>query len=87
MREQIMGTDPSVADIPFKLDLSPWNQTRARLSWPGSSEFVYEISGGTNISSLRVITNVAGRFPETEWFAPYNTPPRQFFRVRAIPLP
>jgi subtilisin family serine protease/subtilisin-like proprotein convertase family protein len=87
MREQIMGTDPNVADIPFKLDLSPWNQTRARLSWPGSSEFVYEISGGTNISSLRVITNVAGRFPETEWFAPYNTPPRQFFRVRAIPLP
>jgi subtilisin-like proprotein convertase family protein len=87
MREQIMGTDPNVIDVPFRLDLSRWNQTRARLSWPSSSNFVYQISGGTNASSLRVMTNVAGRFPETEWFAPFNASPRQFFRVRAIPLP
>jgi len=86
MREQVMGTDPNQAGLPFRLDLSRWNQTRARLSWAGSPNFIYEILAGTNPASLSVITNVPGNFPETEWFTRYDTPARQFFRVRAIPL-
>jgi len=43
-------------------------------------------TGGTNVTSLNPITNVVGKFPETEWFTPY-TISQQFFRVRAIPLP
>jgi len=43
MREQLMGTDPKSAGPPFRLDLSRWNQSLARLSWPSSSNFTYEI--------------------------------------------
>jgi subtilisin-like proprotein convertase family protein/subtilisin family serine protease len=86
--EQIMGTDPTVPNnLPFTLDLSRWNRSLARLSWPGSPWFTYEVWGGTNVNALSLITTVPGRFPETEWFAPYNTLSRQFFRVRAIPVP
>jgi len=85
-REQIMGADPNVIDPPFRADLSRWNQTLARLSWPGSPNFTYQVWGGTNVTSLNLITNVVGKFPETEWFTPY-TISQQFFRVRAIPLP
>src|SRR5438094_4781536 len=36
-REQVMGTDPLAADVPFQLDFSPWNKKLARLSWPGAT--------------------------------------------------
>ena len=87
MREQLMGTDPKSAGPPFRLDLSRWNQSLARLSWPSSSNFTYEIWGGTNVAAPSLITTVPGRFPETEWFTPYNAPSRSFFRVRAVPVP
>jgi subtilisin-like proprotein convertase family protein len=86
-REQIMQTDPNVADAPFKLDLSRWNETLARLSWPGTTNFNYEIRSGTNLAALNLATNIPGRFPETEWFTHYDNIPRQFYRVRAIPIP
>ena len=82
-REQLMGTDPNVAEAPFKLDLSPWNEKLARLSWSGVTNRTYEVVAGTNVASpLSVITNLAGRFPESEWFTPYTNLANQFFRVR-----
>ena len=82
-REQLMGTDPNVAEAPFELDLSPWNEKQARLSWPGLTNRTYEVMEGTNVASpLTVITNLAGRFPQTEWFTPYTNLTGQFFRVR-----
>jgi subtilisin family serine protease/subtilisin-like proprotein convertase family protein len=87
MREQLMGTNPKVMDVPFNLDLSRWNTNFARLSWPASTNFMYQVSGGTNLNAPMVITNLPGRFPETEWFTPYKMPSRQFFRVEAIPVP
>jgi hypothetical protein len=87
-REQIMDTDPLEADnLPFSLDLSRWNQTVARLSWASSPFFDYEVWGGTNLAALNLLTNLPGRFPETEWFTPYNTPAAQFFRVHAVARP
>ena len=80
MREQLMGTDPKSAGPPFRLDLSRWNQSLARLSWPSSSNFTYEIWGGTNVAAPSLITTVPGRFPETEWFTPYNAPSRNAIR-------
>ena len=82
-REQLMGTDPNVAEAPFKLDLSPWNEKLARLSWSGVTNRTYEVVAGTNVvSPLTVITTLAGRFPEREWFTPYTNLIGQFFRVR-----
>ena len=87
-REQRLDTDPTLAEnLPFDLDLSRWNASLARLSWPSSAGFTYEIWGGTNVNSLNLITNLPGRWPETEWFTPYNSSSRQFFRVRATRIP
>jgi subtilisin family serine protease/subtilisin-like proprotein convertase family protein len=87
MREQLMGTDPTTNNnLPFRLDLSLWNPSIWRLSWPASGQYNYEIWGGTNLATLSLITNLPGQFPETEWFAPAVSP-AQFFRVRAVPNP
>src|SRR6266568_9271359 len=83
-REQIMGTDPLAADARFHLDLSPWNNRLARLSWPGVTTLNYEVQTGPNVAALAVQTNLPGRFPETEWFAPYTNQAQQFFRVRSV---
>jgi len=30
------------------------------------------------------VTNLPGRFPDTEWFTPYTNRLNQFFRVREV---
>ena len=79
-REQLMGTPPNLPGERFPLDFSRWNQTLARLSWPGSPHYTYEIRAGTNVAALNVLTNIPGSWPETEWFTPYKTVDRQFFQ-------
>jgi subtilisin family serine protease/subtilisin-like proprotein convertase family protein len=82
--EQLLGTDPTRDNhIPFKVDLSPWNSSLARLSWPASPGNVYEVWGGGNPSSLSLITNLPGAFPLTEWFVP-TLNAAQFFRINAV---
>src|SRR5207237_159319 len=66
-REQIMGTDPKVAESPFKIDLSVWDAHLARLSWPGNTNITYQVRLGIDSTApLTTITNIVGRFPETE---------------------
>jgi subtilisin-like proprotein convertase family protein/subtilisin family serine protease len=88
-REQVMGTDPLAPDRPFQLDLSPWQLPGGtqfmRLSWPGVSTGSYEIWAGQTLMSLNVVTNLPGKWPETEWFTPFSHTTAQFFRVRAKP--
>jgi subtilisin-like proprotein convertase family protein len=84
-REQIMGTEPLVEEIPFRLDLSRWNGNLARLSWPGVTTKRYQVWAGADPSSLTLLTNVPGKFPITEWFAPYTQSTPQFFQVRTRP--
>ena len=86
-REQIMRTNPNTMDTLFQLDLSRLDQRLVRLSWPGSENFNYEIRAGTNVASLTVLTNVSGKFPETEWITPYTNSAPQFFRVRTVTKP
>ena len=84
-REQILGSDPTVANGPFALDVSPWDERLARLSWPAVTNRNYELLAGTNLNwSLTLLTNFTGRFPQTEWFTPYTNLTNQFFRVRAV---
>ena len=57
----------------------------ARLSWAGVTNRTYEVLTGTNAAApLNVLTNLPGRFPDTEWFTPYTNLLNQFFRVRAV---
>jgi subtilisin family serine protease/subtilisin-like proprotein convertase family protein len=84
-REQIVGTNPNASDVVFALDLSSWNEALGRLSWPGVTNRTYDIFAGTNVAApMSLITNLRGRFPETEWFTPYTNLVNRFFRVRAV---
>ena len=83
--EQIMGTNPTRSDAPFTLDFSPWDAKLARLSWRGPTNRTYEVlSCSYAAGPLTLITNLPGRFPETEWFTPYTNLANQFFRVRTV---
>ncbi|MCL5097917.1 MAG: proprotein convertase P-domain-containing protein, partial [Candidatus Omnitrophica bacterium] len=81
MREQIMATDPNAANRPLELNLSPWKPGLARLSWPSTPYSTYTVWSGTNVTSMSLITNLPGGFPETEWFVPSEILPGQFFKV------
>ena len=80
--EQVLNSNPLAADVPFSVGLSFWNSSLARLSWPGSTNYSYQVWGGTNAAALTLITNVPGTFPETLAFVPYGGISRQFFRVQ-----
>lgn len=84
-REQMMGTDPNVAE-PLQIDLSRWNASLARFSWPGNTNFTYEVWSGTNIAAMSLATNMTGQFPEMEWLTSY-TDAQRFVRIIAQPLP
>jgi subtilisin-like proprotein convertase family protein len=84
-REQIMHTDPTVAEIPFELAPATWNSDLVRLSWPGVEGATYELLSGTDVMNLNVVTTVAGTFPETSWFTNYTNLQQQFFLVRRLP--
>jgi subtilisin family serine protease/subtilisin-like proprotein convertase family protein len=84
-REQVMGTDPNAVDAPFRLDLSVWNEKLARLSWPGVTSLNYEMLATNNVGAMfPAVTNLSGRFPETECFVSYTNFPTGFFRVRSV---
>lgn len=87
-REQVMGTNPLAADAAFALDLSRLNGSFARLSWPGQTNRSYEIFSGTNAAApLTLVTNLPGKFFETEWISALTNSAERFFRVRATPAP
>jgi subtilisin-like proprotein convertase family protein len=84
-REQVMKTAPLIS-VPLTLDYSRWSSSIGRISWPGSTNYNYELWMGTNVANLRLLTNVAGQFTETEYFVNAQ-PTAQFFRVVATPRP
>lgn len=84
-REQVMHTDPNVAEIPFRVDPATWNARLVRLSWPGVKGVSYEIRSGANVTSLQPVTNVTGVFPETVWFTTYTNLQQEFFQIRRLP--
>lgn len=80
--EQIAGTDPNVIDPEFRVDLSRWNERLVRVSWPTSTNHTFQLYGAADAAaSFNLITNVTGKFPETEWFTPCSNAVDQFFRV------
>ncbi|MBC8094994.1 MAG: S8 family serine peptidase [Akkermansiaceae bacterium] len=88
-REQVLAANPAGFDSPLALDLSRWELAGTRLNrltWPSSARYNYAIYDGTNLSSLNLVTNVAGTFPETEWLGPpFNTGENRFFKIFASP--
>jgi subtilisin family serine protease/subtilisin-like proprotein convertase family protein len=83
--EQILGTNASAVDRPLLVDLSLWNDSHFRLSWPGVDTEAYQILGISNSGAApELLYVVPGQFPVTERFIPIIDAPHQFFRVRAM---
>lgn len=88
IREYLLGTDPRVPNYPLELDFSFLDRSIGRLSWPGNTNRVYQISTTSNLGQpFTVLTNVTGKFPETEWLRPNANASGQFFKVTAMPPP
>jgi subtilisin family serine protease/subtilisin-like proprotein convertase family protein len=86
-REQIMQTDPSSPNPALTIDLSVWDEKLARISWPASSNSLYQVEAASEPGApATLLTNVPGRFAETEWFTPYTNALHQFFKVQALPI-
>ena len=85
MREQIMGTNPTLNETPFLAELGLWDNQVGRLTWPSTEAARYDVLGGANVSSLTRLTNLAGQFPQTEFIFPVTPESNQFFRLRSIP--
>jgi hypothetical protein len=67
------------------LDLSALEAKRLRLSWPANSNQQFQIFTGANLAQpLALLTNVPGKFPETELILS-GTNSRQFYRLGATP--
>jgi hypothetical protein len=84
--EQVLATHPSESDLPFRIDLSRWNQDYLRLSWPGIPSASYHVLGQSLSGPVPgLITEIPGQFPVTESFLPVHALTRhQFFRVQAM---
>ncbi|HEY1170764.1 MAG TPA: S8 family serine peptidase [Verrucomicrobiae bacterium] len=71
-REQVRGTDPTVNDEAFAINVSPWNANLLRLSWEGAAGTTYTARKFTGTAfTPTVLTNITGKFPVTELFLPY----------------
>jgi len=82
--EFILNTPPNAPVTQFQVDYANFNLGTVRLGWPGLNNRTYQILGSENPAlPFSVITNVMGRFPETEWhFGKTNG--RFFYRVRVV---
>ncbi len=83
MAEQVLGSNPLAADTPFELDISRWDETHARLSWPALPGIEYRVFGGADPGlPLSLQTEVQSALHESEWFIPYKEAGQLFFRVQ-----
>ncbi len=93
-REQIVGTNPNARPA-LMLDLSPYNASLLRLSWPGSPCFAYDILSANDVTALTNIvvppsgelTRVYQNSGEIEWFYSKTNHPWRFHRVYPVPPP
>ena len=82
MIEQILGQNPTVSNLTFKLDLSRWNPTTARLSWPSRQGQRFQIESFSSFEGpATLIDTIDGRDFETEYFHSHAEPSQQFYRV------
>ena len=88
-REQVMGTNPAQVDAPFTLypDLSVWNGSLSRLSWPGSTNFTYSVKTAPDAAGpFTTLSNAPSTFPVAEMFVAHTNLNHRFYRIEATPV-
>lgn len=83
-REQIMGTDPTVANEELRLNVSPLRTDSLRLSWPSRTNRNYEVLSTLDLGTTWTTNTFAGEFPETEHILNSSVLERQFIRIQEV---
>ena len=82
-REHILGTDPRVAEIEFRIDLVELQSGFQRLSWPGREGDTYTVQSRSDSGTSFVdLGSVSGHSPVTEFVVPTPVLKPVFYRVR-----
>lgn len=85
-REQVLGTDPTQPDEPFRITMVPFDAHSFRLSWPATEGFRYSVRRGSLLSAgSPVDAEIAGRFPEVEWVVPSTNLPGAVYHIERTP--
>jgi subtilisin-like proprotein convertase family protein/subtilisin family serine protease len=84
MFEQLTGTDPASTNSALQVDINRYNASQIRLSWLSLTNRTYEVRGGSTPTNMTVLTNMTGRFPETDVILAKSNNVPQFFRIREI---
>ncbi len=81
-REQVLGTDPTQADQPFRITLDPFDAKSFRLSWPATEGFRYSVHRRSLVDgSSPVETVISGRFPEVDRVVPSTALPGVVYQI------
>lgn len=86
-REQILGSDPKIAEQPMRIEVAPWDPHLYRLSWPASAQFAYELLLAPSLSAPpTLLARLSGVSPELDWVLASSSAVSGFAQVRQIPL-
>ena len=84
--EQILSTNPSVNETPLMLELSPWNDELARLSWPSVEGVSYDLMIKNSVSEkATLLHSLKGRPYESEFFVPTKNLESGFYQLLQTP--
>ncbi|MBL9126943.1 MAG: proprotein convertase P-domain-containing protein [Verrucomicrobiales bacterium] len=84
-REQVLGTDPTRADEPFRITMNTFDRTSFRLSWPTVDGAEYRVLRRGLVDGVSVLeSTVAGRYPERDWVVPGEALPGATYRIERV---
>ncbi len=82
-REQILDSNPSRSNRPLRLEISPWDESHVRLSWPSHPGESYDlITSPAGAQAENLIETIAGRFPESEIVLPTQENRVELYRLQ-----
>lgn len=83
--EWVLDWDPLAPDLPFQIDLSRWNKTLVRLSWPSARGGNYELLSALALGEpMTLLSSQQASFLEMDFYLPI-TNLFQFLHVRRSP--
>ena len=85
LMESLLDQSPVQSDLLLRLDLSPWNLSLGRLSWPSRSGERYELWAKDELGGPSILVDVISGDPfETEHFIPTENAGQRFYFLNEL---
>ena len=85
LMESLLDQSPVESDLLLRLDLSPWNLSLGRLSWPSRSGERYELWAKDELGGPSILVDVISGDPfETEHFIPTENAGQRFYFLNEL---